>query len=276
MGSQQVSSTLIKPVSGWQPINFRELREYRDLFYFLVWRDVKVLYAQTVLGFLWAIFAPLVQILVFTLIFGKVAQLPTEGIPYLLYSTLAMIPWNYMSTAMAASSMSLVSGQNLLGKVYFPRLVFPLVPVLSHLIDFFISLAILVAVLAYYRVVPTWNLLLFPVFLVMMMVISAGIGTLLSALAIRYRDIKFALSYILRLLIFSAPILYSATEIPEAYRLLYSLNPIVAVIEGFRACVLGTPIPWLYVVPGMITGVMLLLLGALYFKRMERVFADVI
>jgi lipopolysaccharide transport system permease protein len=276
MGSQQVSSTLIKPVSGWQPINFRELREYRDLFYFLVWRDVKVLYAQTVLGFLWAIFAPLIQILVFTLIFGKVAQLPTEGIPYLLYSTLAMIPWNYMSTAMAASSMSLVSGQNLLGKVYFPRLVFPFVPVLSHLVDFFISLAILVAVLAYYRVAPTWNLLLFPVFLLMMMVISAGIGTLLSAMAIRYRDIKFALQYILRLLIFSAPILYSATEIPEAYRLLYSLNPIVAVIEGFRACVLGTPIPWLYVVPGMITGVMLLLLGALYFKRLERVFADVI
>jgi lipopolysaccharide transport system permease protein len=263
-------------VSGWQPIDFRELREYRDLFYFLVWRDVKVLYAQTVLGFSWAIFAPLVQILVFTVVFGRVAQLPTEGVPYLLYSTLAMIPWNYMSTAMTSSSMSLVTGHNLLGKVYFPRLVFPIVPILSHLVDFVISLVILVAVLVYYQVTPTWNLVFLPFFILLMMMVAAAIGTLLSALAIRFRDVKYALQFILRLLIFSAPILYSASEIPGAYRLLYSLNPIVGVIEGFRACLLGTPIPWLYVVPGMVTGVLLLLLGALYFKRMERVFADVI
>lgn len=276
MGSRQVPTTIIKPAAGWQPIDFRELREYRDLFYFLMWRDIKVLYAQTVLGFLWAIFAPLIQIVVFTVIFGKVAQLPTEGIPYLLFSTLAMIPWNYMSTAMTSSSMSLVTGQNLLGKVYFPRLVFPIVPILSHFADFLISLVILVAVLSYYRVTPTWNLALLPIFIFMMMAVSAGFGTLLSALAIRFRDVKFALQFILRLLIFSAPILYSANKIPEPYRLLYSLNPIVGVIEGFRACLLGVPIPWLYVVPGMITGVTFLLLGAFYFRRMERVFADVI
>jgi len=202
--------------------------------------------------------------------------LETEGVPYLLFSTLAMIPWNYMSTAMTSSSMSLVTGNNLLGKVYFPRLVFPIVPILSHFVDFVISLVILVAVLVYYRVTLGWNLIFAPVFILMMMVVSAAIGTMLSALAIRYRDVKFALQFILRLLIFSAPVLYSAANIPESYRLLYSLNPIVGVIEGFRASLLGTPIPWLYVVPGMITGALLLLLGTLYFKRMERVFADVI
>jgi len=276
MSSRPASFTLIKPVSGWQPIDIRELRDYRDLFYFLVWRDIKVLYAQTVLGFLWAIFAPLIQIVVFTVIFGRVAKLETEGVPYLLFSTLAMIPWNYMSTAMTSSSMSLVTGNNLLGKVYFPRLVFPIVPILSHFVDFVISLVILVAVLVYYRVTLGWNLIFAPVFILMMMVVSAAIGTMLSALAIRYRDVKFALQFILRLLIFSAPVLYSAANIPESYRLLYSLNPIVGVIEGFRASLLGTPIPWLYVVPGMITGALLLLLGTLYFKRMERVFADVI
>ena len=273
--SGSVDVTVIRPPKGWQAIDFREFGQYRDLFWFLVWRDIKALYAQTILGFSWAVLAPLIQIIVFTVIFGKVAKVSTDGVPYFLFSTLAVIPWNYMSTSMAASSASLVGGQALLGKVYIPRLMFPIIPVLSKMVDFLISLVVLGAVMAYYRVSPGWNILLLPLFLLMMMVVPAAIGMWLSALAIRYRDVKFVMQYVLKLLIYSAPILYSASSIPEQYRLLYSLNPIVGVIEGFRSALLGQDIPWTYIVPGMISGVIILVGGALYFKRMERVFVDV-
>ena len=268
--------TLITPPKGWQVVDFKELREYRDLFFFLVWRNIKVLYAQTVLGFSWAILNPLIQIVIFTVIFGKVAKLNTDGIPYVLFSTVAIIPWTYMSDAMTQASQSLVSGQSMLGKVYFPRLIFPITPVLAKLVDFGISLFLVVAVLLYYQIAPTWNLLALPLFFAMMIGIPAGIGMWLSALAIRFRDVKFAMPYVIRLLIYSAPILYTASAIPESYRLVYSLNPIVGVIEGFRACLLGTPIPWQYVWPGALMTIVLVVAGAMYFRRMERVFVDVI
>ena len=152
--------TIIKPKSGWQIIDFKALSEYRDLLYFIVWRDIKVMYAQTILGFFWAMLQPLIQIVIFTIVFGKVAKVPTDGIPYVLFSTVAIIPWTYMSQAMTASSQSLVTGQRMLGKVYFPRLIFPIVPTLSKLVDFGISLLILLVVILYYRILPTWNLLL--------------------------------------------------------------------------------------------------------------------
>jgi lipopolysaccharide transport system permease protein len=268
--------TIIKPISGWQLIDFKELREYRDLFFFLVWRDIKILYAQTILGFSWAILKPLIQIIIFTIIFGKVAKVDTDGIPYFLYSTVAVIPWTYISQAMSQSSQSLVKEAKILGKVYFPRLIFPITPVLARLVDFGISILILLGVALYYRVLPTWNLLFLPIFLVMMIFIPAGIGMLLSALAIRFRDVRHAMQFLVRMLVYSAPIVYSATSIPDKYRFLYSLNPIVGVIEGFRACLLGTSMPWLFIWPGMVTSVVLLLIGALYFKRMERIFVDVI
>jgi lipopolysaccharide transport system permease protein len=268
--------TTIKPHYGWRIIDFRELWEYRDLFRFLTWRDIKVLYAQTILGFIWAILQPLIQILIFTVIFGKIAKLPTEGIPYFLFSTVAIIPWNYMSQAMSQSSQSLVTYQMMLGKIYFPRLVFPITPVLARLLDFAISILIIVGVMLFYRIHPSWNLLFFPLFLIMMMAVPAGTGMWLSALAIRFRDVKFAMPFVVRMLVYSAPIVYSASTIPEKYRILYSLNPIVGVIEGFRACLLGTPMPWLFIVPGIITSILLLVTGAFYFRKMERVFVDVI
>jgi len=273
---KNIQTIVLESPKGWQAIDFKELREYRDLFFFLVWRDIKVLYAQTVMGFSWAIVAPLVQIVVFTIIFGKVAQLSSEGIPYFLFSTLAIIPWSYMSSAMEGSSNSLVSQQNLLGKIYIPRLIFPIVPIMAKFVDFILSLVILVSVLVYYKISPTWNLVFLPIFLLMMMAVPAAVGMWLSSLAIRYRDVRFVLQYVLKLLIYSAPILYSADKIPEAYRLIYSLNPLVGVIEGFRASLLGTPIPWQYVFPGMLVLVIMLILGAFYFKRMEKVFVDVI
>jgi lipopolysaccharide transport system permease protein len=278
-GSNNVDSdfvTIIKPRSGWQIIDFKELKQYRDLFYFLVWRDIKVLYAQTILGFSWAILQPVVQIVIFTIVFGKVARVATDGIPYVLFSTVAIIPWTYMSQAMTQSSQSLVSGQHMLGKVYFPRLIFPLTSVLAKLVDFGISMLIVLAAALYYRVVPTWNVLLFPIFVVLMASIAAGVGMWLSAMAIRFRDVKHAMPFAVRMLMYTAPIVYSASSIPEKWRFVYSLNPIVAVIEGFRACLLGTPMPWAYIWPGMITAAILLITGAFYFKRMERVFVDVI
>ena len=268
--------TIITPRTGWQVINFRELIEYRDLFLFLVWRDIKVLYAQTILGFSWAILQPLIQIVIFSIVFGRIAKIPTDGIPYILFSSVAIIPWTYMSQAMTTSTQSLISGQSMLGKVYFPRLIFPISPTLSKLVDFGLSLIIVLGVSIYYRVLPTWNLLLFPFFIVFMVSIAAGVGMWLSAMAIRFRDVRFAMPFVIRMLMYTAPIVYSATSIPEKYRIIYSFNPIVGVIEGTRACLLGTPMPWFYIWPGMLTAAVLLISGAFYFKRMERVFVDVI
>ena len=274
--TQGDSIATIQPSSGWQIINLKELLQYRDLFYFLVWRDIKARYAQTILGFSWAIIQPLIQIILFTIIFGKVAKLPTDGIPYILFTSVAIIPWTYMSQAMTHSSQSLIAGSSMLGKIYFPRLIFPITPCLSGLVAFGISMVIILCLLLYYRVPLTWNLLLFPLFLMMMLAIPLGIGLGSSSLAIRFRDVKQAMPFLIRMMMFSAPIVYSASTIPETYRILYSLNPIVGVIEGFRACLLGTPMPWLYIWPGMITTAILLVGGAFYFKRMERIIVDVI
>ncbi len=275
----------IRPARGWQLINLRELAEYRDLFYFLVWRDIKALYAQTILGFSWAIFAPLIQILIFNIIFGKVAKIDTDGYPNFLYYTMTMIPWVYMSNALSASSQSLIGNSAMLGKVYFPRLIYPVIPILSKLVDFSISFVfVLLPALIYFYykgVIPgfTLSMLYLPIFILLMMIVSAAIGMWLSALAIRYRDVKFAMRFIIQLLVYSAPIIYPLSKISEnypQYEFLYTLNPIVAVIEGFRSCMLGIAIPWEHIVPGVIVALFLLVLGALYFKRMEHVFVDVI
>jgi lipopolysaccharide transport system permease protein len=241
--SKKDAVTIVEPRSYWKIVNLNELKEYRDLFFFLVWRDIKVLYAQTILGFSWAIIQPLTQIVIFTFVFGKIAKVSTDGIPYVLFSSVAIIPWTYMSQAMQQSSESLVRQQHVLGKIYFPRVMFPMTPILAKLIDFGVSTIIILGVAAYYRIVPTWNILLFPVFILLMVSISAGTGMWLSALAIRFRDVKYAMSFAIRMLMYSAPIVYSASSIPAKYRLIYSLNPIVSVIEGFRASLLGTPMP---------------------------------
>ncbi len=276
MNANTKSTTIIKPKTGWQVLEIRELVEYRDLFSFLAWRDIKILYAQTILGLAWAVIRPLIQIVIFTIIFGNVAQVSTEGIPYILFSSVAIIPWTYMSQAMSESSQSLISGQALLGKVYIPRLIFPLVPILSRFIDFGISIFIILGIMIYYHVSPSVNLLLAPLFIFMMMSVPAGIGLWLSSLAIRFRDIKHAMPFVIQMLIYTAPIVYSASTMSDKYRILYSMNPIVGVIEGFRACLLGTPVPWPFIWPGIITSIVLVLSGALYFKRMERIVVDVI
>jgi lipopolysaccharide transport system permease protein len=268
--------SVIEPVSGWRFFDRKELSDYRDLFFFLIFRDIKVLYAQTVLGFSWALLNPLIQIVIFTIIFGRVAQIDTDGIPYALFSTVAIVPWTYMSNAMSAGSTSLVTGQGMLGKIYFPRIIFPVTPILAKLVDFAISILLILVAMIYYGVYPTTNLLYLPLFLLMMIAVPLGMSLWLSALAIRFRDVKFAMPFVMRMLIYSAPIVYSATKIPEKWRFVYSLNPVVGVIEGYRACLLGTDIPWMFILPGILTCVLLVLGGLLYFHRMEKVFVDVI
>jgi lipopolysaccharide transport system permease protein len=275
-GKSGVRVSVIQPESGWRLINLQELKDYRDLFFFLVWRDIKVLYAQTILGFAWAILHPLTQIAIFTVVFGRFARVPTEGIPYALFCSVGIVPWTYMSQSMTASSQSLVTGHALLDKIYFPRLIFPITPILAKLLDFFISMLIVLGIIIYYRIMPTWQMLLFPFLVLYMVSISAGIGMWLSSMAIRFRDVKYAMPFVIQMLMYSAPIVYSASSIPEKYRIIYSLNPIVGVVEGFRSCLLGTPIPWQYIVPGALMGLLLLLSGAFYFRRMERIFVDVI
>lgn len=274
--SYKESEAIVQPKTGWQTINLNELIEYKDLFYFLVWRDIKVLYAQTILGFFWALILPLIQIIIFTIIFGKIARIETEGIPYFLFTTVAIIPWTFMSQSVDKSSLSLVYNQKLLGKVYFPRLFFPLTAIFAKLVDFFISFIILIAVSLYYKVIPTWQLLYLPVFIIMMVVFSSGIGILLSSMAIRFRDVKHAMSFGVRMLMYSAPIVYSASTIPEKWRILYSINPIVGIVEGFRACLLGSQIPWEFIFPGAIANCFIFIIGIFYFKRMEKIFVDVI
>jgi lipopolysaccharide transport system permease protein len=273
---QSISVSIIEPKTGWQVLNLKELKEYRDLFYFLVLRDIKVLYAQTILGFLWAILQPGLEIIIFGIVFGKIAKIPTEGIPYILFSSVAIIPWTYMSKTMTSSADSLVNGQYMLGKIYFPRLIFPIAPALSKLVDFSISTIIIMGVVLYYRVEMTWNLLLLPLFIMLMICISVGVGLWLSALAIRFRDVRIALPFVIRMLMYTAPIVYSASSIPQSYRIIYSCNPLVSVVEGFRSCFLGTLFPWQFIWPGLITAILLIVTGTFYFKRMERVFVDVI
>jgi len=272
----KMSTAVIKPPGGWGFIDFKELVAYRDLLRFLVWRDIKVLYAQTILGLSWAVLNPLIQIVIFTIIFGNIAKLSTDGIPYVLFSTIAVVPWTYMSDAMNKASQSLVASQNMLGKVYFPRIIFPITPVLAGTLDFLISLVIIVAVMIYFEVMPTINMVALPLFMFMMVLVPFGIGLWLSSLAIRYRDVKFAMNFVIRLLIYTAPVLYSASAVPEQYKLLYALNPIVSVIQGFRTCLLGGPWDLELIVPGLITGILVVVSGLFYFKRMERVFVDVI
>lgn len=268
--------TVIRPAGRWEWVDLKELAQYRDLFYFLVRRDIKVLYAQTILGFAWAILNPLIQIAIFTIIFGRVAQIQTDGIPYILFVTVAIVPWTYMSEAMIQSSQSLITEQHMLGKVYFPRLIYPLTPTISKLVDFSIALLLVIGVLYHYGVFPTWNLLLLPFLIVWMVMIPAGIGMWFSALAVRFRDVKFAMQFAMRMLLYTAPILYTASSMPEPYRELYSLNPLVGLIEAFRACLLGTEFQWRFIIPGIITTVLLVVFGVNYFRRMERVFADVV
>jgi lipopolysaccharide transport system permease protein len=270
-----VTKVVIEPSKGWKVVDFEELWRYKDLLYFLTVRGIKARYAQSILGVGWAIIQPLFTTLVFTVVFGGLAKVDSDGMPYMLFSYLALWPWNYFSGTLSESANSLVANAGMITKVYFPRLILPLSTILSKLLDFLISFVVLLAMLIYFQVAPGFQVIFLPLLLVQLLGCSLGIGMILSAMAVQYRDIKYALGFIVQLLLYTAPVVYSTTAVPEQYQFFYSLNPMVGVIEGIRAMFLDRPIPWEWVWPGSMVAVVLFIFGLFYFRRMEKLFADV-
>lgn len=267
---------VIEPRAGWRLIDFRELWDYRDLLYFLVWRDIKVRYAQSVLGASWAIIQPIFFMIVFTIVFGNLAKVGSDGAPYAIFAYTALVPWTYFSTAFTDATGSLIQSQTMLNKVYFPRLVMPLASVLGKLLDFGIALLLLFGLMIWFRSMLTVWVLALPLLVLLMVATAGGLGMWLSALAVQYRDIKYAMTFAVQLLMYASPVVYPASLIPDQYRLLYALNPMVGVIEGFRSALLGTnPMPWDLIAVGGMVAVAVVVTGAFYFRRMESIFADV-
>ena len=263
--------------SGWQFIDCSELWEYRDLFYFLIWRNIKVRYAQSILGISWAVIQPVFSMIVFTIIFGNLAKISSDGVPYAIFSYAALVPWTYFSNSLSDATGSLISSSNMLSKVYFPRIIIPMTPVLSKLIDFGIALLLLFGLMMWFQTAPTIWALTLPLLIILMMLTSAGLGMWLTALAIQYRDVKYGMKFATQLLMYASPVVYPASLVPEHYRILYGINPMAGVIEGFRAALLGTrPMPWDLIAVGSITAFVIAASGALYFHRKERIFADVV
>lgn len=254
-----------------------ELRQYGELFFFLVWRDIKARYAQSVLGIGWAIVQPVMSMLVFTVIFGGLANISSDGIPYPIFSYSALVAWTYFSNALTDSTTSLVTHKAMVEKIYFPRLILPASAVLGRLVDFCIAFALLIGLMVWYSIVPTIWALGLPLLILMMMATATGLGMWLGALAVQYRDVKHAMSFGIQLLMYTAPVVYPVSYIPDQYRLLYALNPMVGVIEGFRASLLGaTAMPWDLIGVGAVGATVVLFGGATYFRRKEHVFADVV
>ena len=269
--------TVIEPRRGWVQLGLRELWEYRELLFFLVWRDVKVRYKQTVLGAAWAVLQPFLTMVVFSLFFGRLAGVPSDDIPYPIFAFAALVPWTLFANGLTQSSSSMVASANLIRKIYFPRLIIPTATVFSGLVDFAIAFLVLLAMMAFYGFAPTVNTLWLPLLLLLALATSLGVGLWLSALNVQFRDVRYTLPFLTQFWLFATPIAYPSSLLDEPWRTLYGINPMVGVVEGFRWALLGTD-----TAPGPIIAVssavaaLLLVSGALYFRRMERTFADVV
>lgn len=276
VNTNSVPTVVIRPSRGLVPINIRELWAYRELLYFLTWRDVKVRYKQTLLGFAWALLQPFGLMVVFTLFFGTLAKVPSEGIPYPIFNYAALLPWTLFSEGITRSSNSLVAEQNLVQKVYFPRLVMPLSGILSPVVDFAIAFIILIGMMFYYQIYPTWAIIWLPVFILLALVTAFGVGLWLSAINVQYRDVRYVLPFITQLWLFVSPVVYSSTLLPERWQVIYGLNPMAGVIEGFRWALLGTSPPGPLTAASVAMVVIIMISGLFYFRRTEKTFADVV
>ncbi|WP_197525916.1 ABC transporter permease [Methanocella paludicola] len=266
--------TIIKPSKGWMPINLHELWEFKDLLYFFTWRDIKLRYKQTVLGFAWAIIQPFFAMLIFTLFFGSLAKLPSDGVPYPIFAYAALLPWTMFSESIARSTSTMVMNSNIIKKVYFPRMALPISSVLSPIVDFAIAFVILILMMAYFGVMPTINVIWMPAFLLLAIVTSLGVGLWTSALNARYRDIQYVVPFVIQIWMFASPVVYASSMIPVQYQFLYGLNPMAGVIEGFRWSLLSTNAPGMIIIASVVVSLALLVSGAFYFRRMEKTFAD--
>ena len=268
--------TIIEPHSGWRLINWQELREHGDLFLFLVWRTVAVRYAQSAIGVGWAVVQPLASMVIFTVVFGRLVKVQSDGEPYAIFAFVALVPWTYFSNALTQATTSLTMNAQIISKIYFPRLLIPFSAVAARLVDFAIAMVMLGVMLPMFGAVPNWGALMLPVLIAIMVLTALGLGTWLTALAIQYRDINHAATFGVQLLMYASPVVYPASLVPERYQLLYAFNPMVGVIEGFRSALLGTrDMPWSLIAIGGAVACVLAVSGVLYFRRREHVFADV-
>ena len=276
-GTQGKPIFRIQPSRGRISLNLRDLWQYRELLYFLTWRDIKVRYKQTTLGAAWAIIQPFFTMVVFTIFFGRLAKIPSDGIPYPIFSYCALLPWQLFAFALTQSSNSVVAERNLITKVYFPRLIVPLASVLAGLVDFAIAFMVLLGMMVYYRILPTVNTVFLPLFLVFAILTALAVGLWLSALNVKYRDVRYTIPFLTQFWLFASPVAYSSSLLPERWRVVYGLNPMAGVIEGFRWALLDRDLA----VDGMLwvsaTAVVILFVGGLYyFRNMERTFADIV
>ncbi|MDY6874183.1 MAG: ABC transporter permease [Chloroflexota bacterium] len=269
--------TYLRPSKGWLSIDFKELWRYRELIYFLTWRDIKVRYKQAVLGIAWAVLQPLLTMVIFTVIFGMLLNTPSQDVPYPLFSLTALLPWQLFASALQRSSVSLVGNANLLTKIYFPRLAIPLSSVFAALVDFLISFVVLIGVMIYYQYWPGWNALWLPLLVLLALLTALAVGLWLSALNVQYRDIQHMVPFIIQVWMYASPIVYPVETIPAGiWRTLYGLNPMTGVIQGFRWALLGGAPPDLTMLISGAVVLALLTSGLFYFRRMEKTFADIV
>lgn len=270
-------TVVIEPTRGWVSLQLADLWRYRELLYFLVWRDVKVRYKQTILGAAWAIIQPFFTMVVFSVFFGKLAKMPSDGVPYPIFAYAALVPWTFFSSALTQSSNSLVGSANLITKVYFPRLVIPLASALSPLPDFAIAFVVLLGMMLYFGTVPTAAILFLPLLLLLAFITALGVGLWLSALNVQYRDVRYAVPFLTQFWLFATPVAYPSSLFQRHWQAVYALNPMVGVVEGFRWALLGThTAPGLMLLVSSMAATVILITGAYYFRRMEKTFADVV
>jgi lipopolysaccharide transport system permease protein len=268
---------IIEPAGNWFSLRLKELWTYRELLYFFIWREIKVRYKQTVLGASWAVLQPFLTMVIFSVIFGRIANLDSEGIPYPIFTFAALLPWQLFSRALSDASGSLVGAQSMITKVYFPRLFLPMAAVLSGLVDFAIAFVVMFGLMIYYGITPTLALLTIPLFLLLTIITAMAVGMWLSAINVKYRDVKYVTPFLIQLWLFGTPIAYSAKLIPEQFRILYGLNPMAGVVNGFRWALLGQEAsldPLLF--PSIIMVLVLFISGLIYFQRTEQTFADIV
>ena len=255
---------------------FKDIWRYRELFYFLSWKDILVRYKQTVIGIAWSVIRPLLTMLIFTIVFGKIANLPSNEAPYPILVFTALLPWQFFSNALQESSNSLISNVNMVSKIYFPRIILPISSMIVAIIDFAISFVLLTIIMGIYRFVPSWKIIFMPLFLILAIIVATGAGLLISALNVRYRDFKFIVPFIIQFGLYISPVGFSSDTIPEKWRMIYSINPMVGVIDGFRWCIIGKGVS-LYM-PGFIISIVLsiilLVIAIIYFRKTEKTFAD--
>jgi lipopolysaccharide transport system permease protein len=277
LADMETPVTVITPSHGWVALQLSKVWEYRELLYFLTWRDIKVRYKQTVLGVAWAIIQPFFTMAVFSIFFGRLAKIPSDGVPYPLFSYAALVPWTFFAHGLSQSSDSLVASANLLKKVYFPRLIIPIAAIFSSVVDFVLAFIVLLVMMLFYGIMPTVNVLWLPYFLLLALTTSLGVGLWLSAMNVQFRDVRYTVPFLTQFWLFATPIAYPSSLLSEPWRTLYGINPMVGVVESFRWALLGAATaPGPIVLVSSLASLALLVSGLFYFRRMEKTFADVV